>query len=80
MQNAILYGRDKVVTLAEFHAAFMAKELQKGATRRAESQPKSLNTKKFSNKKFKKKNGDSKVEALESTRLGVAIGVRSLGS
>ena len=33
MRDAILYGRDKPITLAEVHSALMAKELQKGMGR-----------------------------------------------
>ena len=39
MRNMILYGRDKAITLAKVHAALMAKELQKGAPKRIDSQP-----------------------------------------
>ena len=57
-----MYGRDKPITLAEVHAALMAKELQKGVVRHTDSQPESLNMKKFNKKKFRKTYEDSKPE------------------
>ena len=70
MRDAILYGRDKPITLSEVHAALMAKEFQKGATRRSEPQAESLNIKKFSKKKFKKKFEEpkSKTNGAKETR------------
>lgn len=50
MTDAIMYGKDKQITLFEVHAALKAKELQKGATMRQESQLESLNIKKFRKK------------------------------
>ena len=62
LRDAILYGRDKAITLNEVHAALMAKELQKGASKVNDSHPESLNIKKFNKKKFKKKVEEAKVE------------------
>ena len=43
LRDAILYGRDKPITLAEVHSVLMAKELQKGMGRQEELQaPESL--------------------------------------
>ena len=56
MRDAILYGRDKPITLAEVHSALMAKDLQRGMRRREDLHtPESLNIKKFKNKKWGKK-------------------------
>ena len=56
LRDAILYGRDKAITLAEVHSALMAKELQKGMGRQEELQaPESLTIKKFKGKKGAKK-------------------------
>ena len=63
--------KDKPITLSEVHAALMAKELQKGAIKHSKPQAESLNIKKFSKKKFKKKFDEPKAEAagVKETRL-----------
>lgn len=58
MRNAILYGRDKQISLSEVTTPLMSKELQKGVVQRSEALPESLNIKKFGKKKFKKKSDD----------------------
>ena len=65
-----MYGRDKAITLAEVHTTLMSKELGKGAAKKSDMFPESLNIKKFSMKKFKQKYEDSKPEVfgLKETR------------
>ena len=63
---SILYGRDKAITLAEVHVALMAKELQKSGAKKSDLLPESLNIKKFSKKKFKKKFEDAKPKVSTS--------------
>ncbi|KAL1536503.1 Retrovirus-related Pol polyprotein from transposon TNT 1-94 [Salvia divinorum] len=55
LRDAILYGRDKPITLAEVHSALMAKELQKVGRNQDSQVQESLNIKKFKNKKGGKK-------------------------
>ena len=61
LRDAILYGREKTVTLLEVQSALRSKELQKGEMRIEDSVSESLNVKKFKGKKpYKKVNEVSK--------------------
>ena len=66
MRDAIMFGRDRKITLSEVQAALRSKELQQGNSKLNEGHPESLSIKNFRNKKFKKKLFDIKSEGKEA--------------
>lgn len=47
LRDAMVYGREKTITLSEVKAALRSKELQKGSARTTEVAAESLHVKKF---------------------------------
>lgn len=69
MRDAIMYGRDKTITLSEVQSALRAKDLQKsGAGSGVEQLPESLNIKKFKGKKGFKKGYESSKPAANDEK------------
>ncbi|XP_041999943.1 uncharacterized protein LOC121749440 [Salvia splendens] len=64
-EDKSIVEQDKDITLNEVHDALMAKELQKGNSKLSDSQPESLNIKKFNKKKLKEKVEETKHEGSE---------------
>ncbi|KAL1543753.1 hypothetical protein AAHA92_20688 [Salvia divinorum] len=55
LRDAMVYGREKTITLAEVQSALRAKELQRGSSKPQEAVAESLHVKKLKKQKFKKK-------------------------
>ena len=66
LRDAILYGREKTITLLEVQSAMRSKELQKGDSKLGDSTSESLNVKKFKGKRqFKKPNDNLKASSSD---------------
>ena len=59
LRDAIMYGREKTITLLEVQSALRAKDLHKSNEKVQDPTSESLNVKKFKGKKFAKKNQES---------------------
>lgn len=58
LRDAIMYGREGTIALAEVESALRVKEMQKGVNKTQDSSVESLNVKKFRGKKGSKKDRD----------------------
>lgn len=59
LRDAIMYGREGTIPLADVESALRAKEMQKGVSKPQDSSAESLNIKKFKGKKNFKKDGNA---------------------